>query len=491
MAKFRLILVPLMILLLFTFTLNTIIAKDEDAKKDEKVVKILRTTNKAQIQGYVPVVYTFKNVNPHEVVNWFTSALATEEGGCFTFLGPDGQSGKMLVMCPEHQIPYFDQLAKDLDRPKLTSAPGSKYVYYRFKHRNPYDAGLLNVLSSLSNEVLWPDRETNSILLFDAPAGGDRGVKNLGEILDLPTPMAQINLKIYEVAVGNNAAMGLDYLAWKNGPGKNLANISYSVDAIASNRPGNRTAESGGYGYYIDYGSAYFDFLVSKNRAKVLVDTKLNSMNGTPVNFSTGDQVLYMEKDSNRNLSVNSAALSAASLNLSKQPSIQGNSSQVTTNPPVTPPAIQAVSTGINVSLTPAIAEERINMNLLVRVADVVGYQDTGRPIINSRQMADSIMVPYGTEVMIGNLTRENVIKTTKKIPLLGSIPGLGWLFGGENQIKQKTTAIVSIKADLIKDMSNITADENKIINQVANKAETQSPKPIIGFDQWLLDNEK
>jgi hypothetical protein len=102
MSKSRLTLFTITILLIFIFTVGIVIAEEKSSSSDGKIIKILRTTNKAQILGYVPVVYTFKNVNPHEVVNWFTSALATEEGGCFTFLAPDGASGKLLVICPEH-----------------------------------------------------------------------------------------------------------------------------------------------------------------------------------------------------------------------------------------------------------------------------------------------------------------------------------------------------------------------------------------------------
>lgn len=499
MTKIRLTLIPILIILLFTFLVGIVIAKeDKDASDDEKVVKILRTTNKAQVLSYVPVVYTFKNVNPHEVVNWFTSALATEEGGCFTFVAPDGNSGKMLIICPEHQIPYFDQMAKDLDRPKLNSAPGSRYIYYRFKHRNPYDAGLMSVLGTQSNEVLAPDRETNAVLLFDAPAGADKGKDYLEKVLDIPTPMAEIALKVYEVNVANNAAMGLDYIAWKNGPGKTAANFTYNLDIFASKIPGNKTSQSGSYGYYIDYPSAYFDFLVSKSRAKILIDTKLSSMNGTPINFLTGDQVLYFAKDTANNLTVSNAALekSSRNFNLTALPNAGvGNSAaqadidySTATQPA---PVIRAVNSGIDIYLTPAISEERINMNLIVRVADLVGYQDNGTPIINSKQMSDSIMVPYNTEVMIGDLTREYIVKSTKKVPFFGSLPVLGWLFGGENQIKQKSVAIVSIKANLINDLSNITDKDKKIINQVANKADTPSPKPLVGFDQWLLDNER
>lgn len=523
MTQKRLLFISSLILVLLVFTIGTLFAQDA-ATANAKTVKVLRTNNKAQVLGYVPKVYTFNKVNPHEVVNFFTSALMTEEGGCFSFVSPEGNSGKILVICPDYQIPYFDQLAKDLDRTKLTSAPGSKYTYYRFKHRNPLDAGLLSVLSSYSKEVLWPDVETNSLLLFDSPGGAERGEKALAEILDIPTPMVQVELKVYEVNTNNNAAMGLDYVAWKNGPGKSLFKYGYDTDSIISSKINNITATKSNFGYYVDMPSAYFDFLVSKNKAKSVVNTKLTSVNGNKITFSTGDQVLYFSKyattDANgiitsaNNLIATSVAQSAGSTSLLRTVNTDKGASKITspagaavagtkttvngaetiTQPVMiagAAPAIQGVATGIGIEITPTIGSERVNMDILVRVADLVGYQDSGTPIISSRQMDDFIMAPYDTEVMIGNLSREYIVKTTKKFPILGSIPGMGWLFGGENQLKKKSTAIVSIKANVLKDLTNITAEDKKIIGQVVQNAETPSPEPIYGFDQWLLDNEK
>ncbi|MCX7000121.1 MAG: hypothetical protein NT106_07485, partial [Candidatus Sumerlaeota bacterium] len=187
----------------------------------EHVVKVLRTTNKAQILKYVPRVYSFANVNPHEIVNYFTSALAAEEGGAYTFVAPDGASGKILVICPEFQIPYFDKMAKELDRSKLTSAPGSKYIYYRLKHRSAGDLDLLRVLYSYGGELpvtapvsLQADWETNSLLLYDAPSGADNAEKVLKEMLDKPTPQVEFQDKIYEVQVNNDGTVGLDYTDW-------------------------------------------------------------------------------------------------------------------------------------------------------------------------------------------------------------------------------------------------------------------------------------
>ncbi|MCX7765817.1 MAG: hypothetical protein N2246_03815, partial [Candidatus Sumerlaeia bacterium] len=151
------------------------------------LVKVLRTTNKAQVNQYVAKVYDFNNVNPNEVANFIANGLEVEEGGIYTFVHPDGNKGKMLVICPKYQIPWLDKVCQELDRTKLTSAPGSAYKYYRLKHRSAADANFLSVVQrytgfATNREVGAPtdpyfpvitDSETIALLSFDVPSGAD------------------------------------------------------------------------------------------------------------------------------------------------------------------------------------------------------------------------------------------------------------------------------------------------------------------------------
>ena len=77
---------------------------------DSSVVKVLRTSNKAQVNQYVCKVYDIKNVNPFEIINFPEALAEAEEGMIYSFVAPDGESGKILVTAPEYQIPFYDDL---------------------------------------------------------------------------------------------------------------------------------------------------------------------------------------------------------------------------------------------------------------------------------------------------------------------------------------------------------------------------------------------
>ncbi len=395
---------------------------------DENLVKVLRTTNKAQTNKYVCAALEFKNVNPFNVINFFWAVTSREEGGIYSFVHPTEERGYLVVMCPEYQLPYLQELARQLDRPKLTSAPGSKYIYYRMKHRNIADANYRQVLSYYvgSSGVLLPDVETNSVVIFDAPAGADYMQAALQDLLDKPLSQVEMAVKIYEVDVINDGTLGADYIAWKNGPGKVL--LQYSGQGEYFNtKSGQHVSTTGkGSGFYLDYPSAFFDFLVEKGKAISLTDTKITAINRVPAMLTTGEQITYFEvTNPATNRELHERAIPAAESGLA----FPTNGDVLSGGNPRTPfgsvwrdgsyplgqfaqdgrpisSCIRAVDTGVSVAIVPTIGEKMINMNLELKVVNVTGYDGTGVPLLAQRQIRDSIAVADGDEVVFGGLTR-------------------------------------------------------------------------------------
>lgn len=489
----------IMLLLLVLLLTGLVYAQMEPATDaGEHVVKVLRTTNKAQVLKYVPRVYDFQKTNPHQVVNYFTTALATEEGGAYTFVAPDGKSGKILVICPEHQIPYFDKLAKELDRAEITSSPGSKYIYYRLKHRSAGDVNLLNVLINYGGELpvitpdpyrpgqaLQADFETNSLLLFDAPSGADNAQKILEEVLDKPTPQVEIQVKIYEIQLNDDGAFGLDYIDWKNGPGALLFNAEYGGERLRKPDEffSNQWSHTGGY--YLDYPSAYFDFLVVKNKARVVTESSVAAMSNSPAIFESSQQYLYFSKSFPSYPPVPSELQNQ---NIDNYTGTYNREIDIDMR-------LSPVYVGLSLRVLPTIGEENVDMNIKMDVDNVTGFADgdgyRDKPIVSTREFEDRINVPLNKEVVITGLTRERVINNTKKIPILGSIPVLGWLFGGESARTDKTMVVAIVKAVPIKDMDNYTEEHNLLMTKAQGESPIIPPSSSVGFDQWLLDSEK
>jgi hypothetical protein len=54
-----------------------------------RLIRVLRTTNKAQTNRYVPKVYDLKNVNPYDVIRFIRRSTEIEEGAWFLYGKPE------------------------------------------------------------------------------------------------------------------------------------------------------------------------------------------------------------------------------------------------------------------------------------------------------------------------------------------------------------------------------------------------------------------
>ena len=169
---------------------------------DQKVVKILRTTNKAQINRFVPKVYELKHVNPNMILFWVRRAVALEEGLIDSFVTPDGDSGCLLVVVPEYQIPAIDKVVAELDRPGLTPSSGTKWSWIQLRHRAVPDACVPQCLLQYgaADNSIRPDLEQNAVFIMGAPTGTDAILAGAA-CYDLPTPQVSVSARIYEVDV--------------------------------------------------------------------------------------------------------------------------------------------------------------------------------------------------------------------------------------------------------------------------------------------------
>ena len=81
-------------------------------------------------------------------------------------------------------------------------------------------------------------------------------------------------------------------------------------------------------------------------------------------------------------------------------------------------------------------------------------------------------------------------MRQTSKVPILGSIPILGWLFGGEKEINKNTEVVVAIDPVTIMDyaVARLGPDEERVISQAAGDEPIEQPVLPYGMDMHVLD---
>ncbi len=84
------------------------------------------------------------------------------------------------------------------------------------------------------------------------------------------------------------------------------------------------------------------------------------------------------------------------------------------------------------------------------------GYGLLQTPSINMKKVTTQVLVQNGGTVVIGGVYTQDVSDSTTKVPLLGDIPIIGWLFKTKATSDQKNELLVFITPKILKDSLNL-----------------------------------
>jgi general secretion pathway protein D len=112
---------------------------------------------------------------------------------------------------------------------------------------------------------------------------------------------------------------------------------------------------------------------------------------------------------------------------------------------------------GITLRLTPQILESnQVKLDVFQEISSVSPESQTAESVTlgvvtNKRSATTSVLVGDGQTAVIGGLIRDNVLTNEKKIPLLGDIPLLGWLFKFKSKRTEKTNLLIFLTPTIVK----------------------------------------
>ncbi|MES1981243.1 MAG: type IV pilus secretin PilQ [Pseudomonadota bacterium] len=126
--------------------------------------------------------------------------------------------------------------------------------------------------------------------------------------------------------------------------------------------------------------------------------------------------------------------------------------------PYTTPGAVGSIPTTsfkdatLSLTVTPQITpDDRVNMKVDV-TQDTVGTVYQGIPSINNKQVTTQVLVENGGTVVIGGVYTLDQGSSINKVPLLGDIPVVGWLFKNDNKSESKKELLVFITPKILKE---------------------------------------
>ena len=116
----------------------------------------------------------------------------------------------------------------------------------------------------------------------------------------------------------------------------------------------------------------------------------------------------------------------------------------------------------LKLEVTPTVIRENIDgreirkvkMSVIVENnsrGDLIAFTGTSVPIINKRKAETQVLVKEGDRLVIGGVTQNVQQKTVRKVPLMGDIPVLGWLFKQREDFETGRELVVFITPSILR----------------------------------------
>jgi len=384
---------------------------------------------------------------------------------------PD-RSNSMIVSTGEDFMPYVDDIIAKLDRPgtpdqygSIINGTGITKIAYTPNYRSCEDiARIINVVLRSGAGIAFQNPETNTIYWKDDQ---DAAMFVLGWMknLDRPLPQANIKLKYYEVRESRLKDLGIDYLAWKNGPGLNLFEVGYDAGKVISTESMLNSLSKfadltknfssswsfGGFFTAPQFDMSFVRCLQQSGNAKLAAAIDINVVN-TPIytDATLNKTKTYtvtlipdyqnIKKDDNDRSDVVTSDKSSIGITI--------------TNPVICfNPADSEVERTGNIPQTLDYynnSNGNVIFNYELRQSNVVERNNRGMELGNFNVFSGEVTLGMKAEKVLATYLKENDVEQTIGIPFLIKIPYLKYLFGTTTTLKERTYIIVTADAEMI-----------------------------------------
>ena len=140
--------------------------------------------------------------------------------------------------------------------------------------------------------------------------------------------------------------------------------------------------------------------------------------------------------------------------------------------------SIERKDVGITLRITPQISDGGyVKLDIYQEISAVAPTVQTGGAeaadiITTKRSAKTSVVVKDGQKIVIGGLIQERKTRNVTKVPLLGDIPILGYLFKFKSDKKEKTNLIVFLTPTIIDDFDDLDRLRNDREDLFSHKSE-------------------
>jgi len=339
------------------------------------------------------------------------------------------QEGNVLMVAPITEL-----IAKENDYDSVSKENNSGLLYTEFIQINYAKAASIAAILSAENSNLLSEKgnisidERTNIVLIQDTSSVLKSVKKMIKVLDVPVRQVIIEARMVTVNDSEGEKLGVQWgLTGSSGnvatsgslTGIESGDIS---DRLSVNLPivaaaGNLAFQVGKFanGNILDL---QLSALEQENKAEIIATPRITTLNQQTAYIEQGTEIPYVESSSSGATSV---SFKKAVLSLEVTPQITPDN---------------------NVILELVITQDSKGDTVSTSTGDAIA--------INTQEIATQVLVENGETLVLGGIYQQQVTYYTSKVPLLGDIPYLGYLFRNTVHENSKAELLIFVTPRIV-----------------------------------------
>lgn len=298
------------------------------------------------------------------------------------------------------------------------------------------------------------DAPTNS-LIIQASAEGYGALREVIEALDVRRPQVMVEALILEVAVTDNAALGVDFLFQSifDDPtdARTVTSSTTGGSPFVTGTISEQLFDANGFGAVAKgFTSAILGKTVTVNGIDVPVIQAILTATADDTNTNIISAPILLTADNEEAQIVIGQNIPLPTSRLQTVDPSAAGGFQTSQN-------IERQDVGVTLRVTPQISEgDTVRLDIFQEISEVLASSSTLGPTTTQRTVENTVYVRDGEAVMIGGIISENQTETETKVPFLGDIPILGWLFKSVSDSSRKVNLLVILTPHIVRDPGDL-----------------------------------
>lgn len=366
---------------------------------------------------------------------------------------PPEASSKVNVCFLEHTD--ATEMAKVLEgvvkgmTAQATGQPGAAAAL----HTSPFDSGKVTIT---------PDKTSNSLVIMASPTDYTNLLQVIKK-LDRRSKQVFVEVLIAEVSLDKNRELGLQSGVIGGAALNETLAVAGLYDPL--NTMGSLLSSI--------QGTPILNQIVEARPVNITAVMKALDKNGL-VNILSTPNILTTDNKE-------------AEINVGENVPFKGSTTSLAGSSTATYESIERKDIGINLKITPQISEgDYVRMDIYQEISAVKNDRGQAVDLVTTKRSAKtSVVVKDNETIVIGGLIQDTEDTNVQKVPLLGDIPVLGWLFKTTTKSRKKTNLMILLTPQVVKDPEDVAklseTQRNRFNDATRNTGKIDVQQAITG----------